>query len=266
MLRLFRSKDLPDALDVNEKEAVVVDKLTKVFHQDDREVYALDEVSFSVKKGEFFSIIGRSGSGKTSLLNILGAMEKPTSGKIAIGGKTLSRLSSKELTMIRRNEIATIYQHYNLIPVLNAFQNVELPLLLTGMEKKERLLRAKKLLNLVGLGDRLDHTPEQLSGGEKQRVAIARSLANKPKIILADEPTGNLDKEIESTIVDLLEGINRDLNTTLIMVTHDPRLAERADRVLELRNGNIVEIRPGKEAETRRKQLKQIEVKDTSFY
>lgn len=266
MLKLFRSQDLPDALEVNDDEAVVVDQLTKIFYQDDKEVRALDNVSFRVNKGEFFAIIGRSGSGKTSLLNILGAMEKQTSGRIALNGKTLSRMSSKELTMIRRNEIATIYQHYNLIPVLNAFQNVELPLLLSGMDKKDRLLRAKKLLNLVGLGDRLDHTPEQLSGGEKQRVAIARSLANQPNIILADEPTGNLDKEIESTIVELLEGINRDLGTTLIMVTHDPLLAERADRVLELRNGKIVEIRKGKDVETRREELEQTEVKDTSFY
>ena len=266
MFRLFQQKNLPDALDVDEGDAIVVDDLTKVFHQDDREVYALDNVSFTVHKGEFFAIVGRSGSGKTSLLNILGAMEKPTSGRLALNGKTLSRQSSKELTMIRRHEIATIYQHYNLIPVLNAFQNVELPLLLSGMNKHDRLLRAKKLLNLVGLGDRLDHTPEQLSGGEKQRVAIARSLANQPKNILADEPTGNLDKEIESTIVELLEGINRDIGTTLVMVTHDPELAERADRVLNLRDGKIIDIREGKTVEQRKAELAKKEVKDASFY
>ena len=178
----------------------------------------------------------------------------------------MARLDSKALTMVRRFDVATIYQHYNLIPVLNAFQNVELPLLLTGMEKKERLLRSKKLLELVGLGDRMDHKPDQLSGGEKQRVAIARSLANQPKIILADEPTGNLDKEIESNIIQLLEGINRDVGTTLIMVTHDPNLAERADRVLELRDGNIIDIRPGNKVKERTKDLEKLPKNNSSFY
>ncbi|MHA2502985.1 MAG: ABC transporter ATP-binding protein [Candidatus Kariarchaeaceae archaeon] len=266
MFSRLRSKQLPDALDIADDESVVVDKLTKVFKQDEREVYALNGISFRVKRGEFFAIIGRSGSGKTSLLNILGAMEKPSGGLVGLNGKTLARLDNHELTMVRRHDVATIYQHYNLIPVLNAFQNVELPLLLTGMEKRERLLRAKKLLELVGLGDRMDHKPDQLSGGERQRVAIARSLANQPKIILADEPTGNLDKEIESTIIELLEGINRDVGTTLIMVTHDPNLAERADRVLHLRDGDIIELREGKNVKQRLKDLEKLPKKENNFY
>lgn len=162
-------------------------------------------------------------------------METTTSGRVAINGKTLDLLSEKQLTLLRRLEIATIYQSYNLIPVLNAFQNVELPLMLSGLKEEERLLRTKKLLKLVGLEERMEHIPEELSGGEQQRVAIARSLSNKPIIIFADEPTGNLDEEIQIKIMKILEGINRDLGTTIIMVTHDLKLAERADRILELK-------------------------------
>ena len=159
-----------------------------------------------------------------------------------------------------------IYQSYNLIPVLNAFQNVELPLMLSGLKEEERLLRTKKLLKLVGLEERMEHIPEELSGGEQQRVAIARSLSNKPNIIFADEPTGNLDEEIQIKIMKILEGINRDLGTTIIMVTHDLKLAERADRILELKNGEILEIREGKDKDKRIKDLEKVEAKDPSFY
>lgn len=262
----FTSKQKVEPLLVNSEIAVAVDQLTKIYEQDDRKVYALDDVSFEVKKGEFFSIVGRSGSGKTSMLNILGAMEKPSSGRVAINGKTLGTMSERELTLLRRLEISTIYQNYNLIPVLNAFQNVELPMLLTGMSKEERSKRAEKLLGIVGLGDRLDHIPDQLSGGENQRVAIARALANKPDIILADEPTGNLDKEIEGSILGLLEGINRDLGTTLIMVTHNPEIAERGDRILELREGKVMDLREGQGAAIRKKEQQNRIAKDPSYY
>lgn len=245
MMRFLSRGNTIEPLKTLSDEAIVVDNISKIYKQDDREVKALDGVSFSVKSGEFFGIVGKSGSGKTSLLNILGAMEKQSSGRIAINGNTLSRLSERELTLLRRNDIATIYQSYNLIPVLNAFQNVELPMLLTGMAKEERYLRTKELLELVGLGERMDHVPEQLSGGEQQRVAIARALANKPGIIFADEPTGNLDKEVQSQVVDLLEDINRKSGTTLVLVTHDSDLALRADRIMELRDGKIVEIKEG---------------------
>ena len=265
-LDFFKKKDLVEPLSPEIDEVVMVVNLKKSFFLKDKEVAALKNISFSVRKGEFFVIKGASGSGKTTLLNILGAMETTTSGRVAINGKTLDLLSEKQLTLLRRLEIATIYQSYNLIPVLNAFQNVELPLMLSGLKEEERLLRTKKLLKLVGLEERMEHIPEELSGGEQQRVAIARSLSNKPNIIFADEPTGNLDEEIQIKIMKILEGINRDLGTTIIMVTHDLKLAERADRILELKNGEILEIRVGKDKEKRIKDLEKVEAKDPSFY
>lgn len=265
-LDFFKKKDLVEPLSPEIDEVVMVVNLKKSFFLKDKEVEALKNISFSVKKGEFFVIKGASGSGKTTLLNILGAMETTTSGRVAINGKTLDLLSEKQLTLLRRLEIATIYQSYNLIPVLNAFQNVELPLMLSGLKEEERLLRTKKLLKLVGLEERMEHIPEELSGGEQQRVAIARSLSNKPIIIFADEPTGNLDEEIQIKIMKILEGINRDLGTTIIMVTHDLKLAERADRILELKNGEILEIREGKDKDERIKDLEKVEAKDPSFY
>ena len=265
-LDFFKKKDLVEPLSPEIDEVVMVVNLKKSFFLKDKEVEALKNISFSVKKGEFFVIKGASGSGKTTLLNILGAMESTTSGRVAINGKTLDLLSEKQLTLLRRLEIATIYQSYNLIPVLNAFQNVELPLMLSGLKEEERLLRTKKLLKLVGLEERMEHMPEELSGGEQQRVAIARSLSNKPNIIFADEPTGNLDEEIQIKIMKILEGINRDLGTTIIMVTHDLKLAERADRILELKNGEILEIREGKDKDKRIKDLEKVEAKDPSFY
>ena len=265
-LEFFKKKDLVKPLSPEIDEVVMVVNLKKSFFLKDKEVAALKNISFSVKKGEFFVIKGASGSGKTTLLNILGAMETTTSGRVAINGKTLDLLSEKQLTLLRRLEIATIYQSYNLIPVLNAFQNVELPLMLSGLKEEERLLRTKKLLKLVGLEERMEHIPEELSGGEQQRVAIARSLSNKPNIIFADEPTGNLDEEIQIKIMKILEGINRDLGTTIIMVTHDLKLAERADRILELKNGEILEIREGKDKDKRTKDLEKVEAKDPSFY
>lgn len=265
-LDFFKKKDLVEPLSPEIDEVVMVVNLKKSFFLKDKEVAALKNISFSVRKGEFFVIKGASGSGKTTLLNILGAMETTTSGRVAINGKTLDLLSEKQLTLLRRLEIATIYQSYNLIPVLNAFQNVELPLMLSGLKEEERLLRTKKLLKLVGLEERMEHIPEELSGGEQQRVAIARSLSNKPNIIFADEPTGNLDEEIQIKIMKILEGINRDLGTTIIMVTHDLKLAERADRILELKNGEILEIREGKDKDKRIKDLEKVEAKDPSFY
>ena len=265
-LDFFKKKDLVEPLSPEIDEVIMVVNLKKSFFLKDKEVEALKNISFSVKKGEFFVIKGASGSGKTTLLNILGAMETTTSGRVAINGKTLDLLSEKQLTLLRRLEIATIYQSYNLIPVLNAFQNVELPLMLSGLKEEERLLRTKKLLKLVGLEERMEHIPEELSGGEQQRVAIARSLINKPIIIFADEPTGNLDEEIQIKIMKILEGINRDLGTTIIMVTHDLKLAERADRILELKNGEILEIREGKDKDERIKDLEKVEAKDPSFY
>ncbi|MHA2248882.1 MAG: ABC transporter ATP-binding protein [Candidatus Kariarchaeaceae archaeon] len=260
------SKSAVEPLDVPADIAVLVDNVNKKYTQDDREVAALVGTSFSVKKGEFFSIVGRSGSGKTTLLNMLGAMERPTSGRIAINGKTLGLLKDKDLTEIRRNDIATIYQNYNLIPVLSAFQNIELPMLLVGLDKQMRRERAEKLLKIVGLMDRKDHKPEELSGGEKQRVTIARALANKPAMIFADEPTGDLDIEIAEDIIHLLEGINRDLGTTLVLVTHDLNFAKRADRVLKLKEGKIISLETGNGAKIRKQEETNRTHRDPSYY
>ncbi|MDH5402468.1 MAG: ABC transporter ATP-binding protein [Candidatus Heimdallarchaeota archaeon] len=263
---LFKQSSQIPPLDVDDSLAIVVDQVTKVYSRNDKTIKALNNVSFSVKKGEFFSIVGRSGSGKTSLLNIMGAMEKPTEGRIAINGKTLTSLSEKELTQIRRDEISTIYQSFNLIPVLTAFQNVELPMILKGISKEERKERAIKLLNLVGLKSRMDHKPDELSGGEMQRVTIARALSNQPSIILADEPTGSLDEEIGHDIINLLEGINRDLGTTLIMVTHDNNLSKRADRILKIKESQIEEIIPGDGELIRKNELSSRQTKELSYY
>lgn len=263
---LFKKKELPDPIEGTKGYSVVVDKISKNFYRHDKEVNALKDVSFKIKEGEIFSIVGRSGSGKTTILNLLGAMEKPTSGRIALNGKTLGRLNEKELTEVRRSEVATIYQSYNLIPVLDAKANVELPMLLMGKEKEERSERAEKLLKIVGLGDRMDHTPDELSGGERERVAIARSLSNKPGILLADEPTSELDFEITEEIVELLEGINRDLGTTVIIVTHDLTLAERADRLLVLKQGEVSEIREGDGGKIRKEQAKTRKKKPSEYY
>lgn len=262
---IFRRKKV-EPLEVANDIAIKVDKVSKIFRKNDKEIAALDEISFEIKKGEFFAIIGRSGSGKTTLLNILGAMEKPHYGRVALHGQTLNNLSDRELTQIRKTQIATIYQNYNLIPVLSAFKNVELPLLLTGLTKEERKKRTEKLLDIVALTDRMDHKPEELSGGEKQRVTIARALANKPQIILADEPTGDLDSEIGDDIITLIEGINRDLKTTLVLVTHDRNLAKRADRIMELRDGKIYKLQYGDGAEIRKQEKTSRTAKDPSYY
>lgn len=256
MKAFFGKKTLPEALEVDDDVAVSIKQVHKNYMQNTREVQALNNVSFDIKKGELFAIIGRSGSGKTTLLSLMGAMEKPTEGLIAINGKTLARLSDKELTQVRRNEVATIYQSYNLIPVLTALQNVELPMLLTGMEKEERLTRAEKLLTNLGLADRMDHKPEELSGGEQQRVAIARALSNHPNIILADEPTGELDGETTKEVLDLLIGVNRDLNTTIILITHDLSISKLADRIAVMEKGILKEIKKGEGEKIRKAQEK----------
>ncbi len=220
--------------------AVIVRNVTKSYFKKDKKIYALKDINFEVQKGEIFSIVGKSGSGKTTLLSLIGAMKKPSNGKIIINNTDLSKLSEKKLAELRRNTVATVYQNYNLIPVLDALSNVELPMRLLGMNKKERIKRAKELLKKVELEDRMNHFPEEMSGGEKERVAIARALANEPEILLCDEPTGELDKETGQKIVELLENINKENNTTLIIVTHDLKLAERANRQIVLENGQII--------------------------
>lgn len=193
-----------------------------------------------LKQGEFVVFIGASGSGKTTLLNLIGVLDKPSKGKIYVNDIDITLLKEKELTKLRRGTIGFIFQFYNLIPVLSAFENVELPMLIAGIPAKEREKRAKELLTMVGLADRIHHRPDELSGGEQQRVAIVRALANKPSIVLADEPTGDLDSKTGKEIMRALRDLSSQEGATVIVVTHDPTIASMASRVFEMRDGLII--------------------------
>jgi putative ABC transport system ATP-binding protein len=203
-------------------------------------VTALDGVDFSVERGEFVAIMGPSGSGKSTLLHLLGGLDMPTSGEITLAGQPFSQLSDDQITRFRRQKIGFIFQFYNLLPTLTAAENVALPLLIEGQPAAEYQARLKDLLRLVDLDDRASHLPDQLSGGQQQRVAIARAFANQPEIVLADEPTGNLDSRSGTSILELLRAACRELDATIVMVTHDPRAASYADRVVFLKDGQIV--------------------------
>ncbi len=204
-------------------------------------VEALRGVSLTLHEGEFMVVMGPSGSGKTTLLNIIGTLDKPTSGQALIDGEDIARMSDKQLTKLRRFKIGFVFQFHNLIPVLSALENVQLPLLTAGLGHKKSEDRASELLDRVGLRDRVDHLPDELSGGEQQRVAIARALANRPRIVLADEPTGDLDTKTGSDVVQIMYALAKQERTAVIVVTHDPIIAERADVLLEMRDGRIVE-------------------------
>ncbi len=213
--------------------------LNKEFHLGDIIVPALRGINFQVKKGEFVVIMGPSGSGKSTLLNMIGGLDNPTSGKVYINGQDISKMSDASLTDLRAREIGFVFQFYNLVPVLTALENVELPLMITGVSDKESRKRATELLGLVGLGDRLHHRPDELSGGQRQRVSIARAIANDPAIVLADEPTGDVDTKTGDEILDLMHDLNRNLGTTLIVITHDPAVAEHCDRLVRIVDGQI---------------------------
>ncbi len=215
-----------------------VENLTKVYGKGKTSVTALDNVSFSVEKGEFVAVVGPSGSGKSTLLHILGGVDIPTSGKVYIDGTDIYRLNRSRLAIFRRRQIGLIYQFYNLIPVLNVEENIMLPLLLDG--RKEDEARLNELLNILGLADRAKHLPNQLSGGQQQRTAIGRAIITNPALILADEPTGNLDSKNSAEIIELLKLYNRNYNQTLIIVTHDERIALQANRIISLEDGRIV--------------------------
>ncbi|MFW9928240.1 MAG: ABC transporter ATP-binding protein [Candidatus Thorarchaeota archaeon] len=216
--------------------------LKKNYKMGDVVVPALRGLSLDVSKGQMIAIMGPSGCGKTTLLNLLGGLDQPSEGNVEVGGKNIARMSDKELTKIRRHEIGFIFQTYNLLPVLTAFENVELPMLIAGLPKKERQTRANYLLEIVGLKDRKQHKPDELSGGERQRVAIARALANKPAIILCDEPTGDLDSETGERIVKLLKEVNKSENQTIIIVTHDQVVANQTEMIYRLKDGKILMI------------------------
>ncbi|MGL5086776.1 MAG: ABC transporter ATP-binding protein [Clostridium sp.] len=213
-------------------------KLMKVYGQGESKVEALAGVDFEVEKGEFVAIVGASGSGKSTLLHLLGGVDKPTSGQVFIDEQDIYTLKEKDLSVLRRRKIGFIFQYYNLIPVLNVKENILMPLLLDY--NKEDSAYTSDLIDLLGLNGRIDHLPSQLSGGQQQRVAIGRALINKPSIILADEPTGNLDSKTTNEILDLLKVSVKKYNQTLIIITHDPNIAAQADRVITIADGKVV--------------------------
>lgn len=214
--------------------------LFKKYQLGEHEVNALDGVDFVVEKGEFVSIMGPSGSGKSTLLHLLGGLDKPTEGEVTLAGKRLSLLNENETTLVRRHNIGFVFQFYNLLPTLTAGENVLLPIIIDGQDAEEHEDRLLDLLNLVGLADRKDHKPDQLSGGEQQRVSLARALMTEPAIVLADEPTGNLDSKTGITMMNLLRRSCDELSQAIVVVTHDPTASAYADRVVFLRDGQIV--------------------------
>lgn len=212
----------------------------KIYRMGDVEVPALNGVSLKVRDGEFMSIMGASGSGKTTLLNLMGALDRPTEGKVLIKGIDISKLSDDELAELRNREIGFVFQFFNLIPRMTALKNVELPMLFAGVPPEKRRKRAEELLEKVGLGKRFDHRPTELSGGEQQRIAIARALVNNPSVVLCDEITGNLDTKTGNEILKLLRKLNEEQGTSFVLVTHDPAVAKATDRIVYMRDGKIV--------------------------
>lgn len=219
-------------------EILRVESLSKIYGKDENKVKALDNVSFSINKGEFVAIIGPSGSGKSTLLHLLGGVDIPTSGRVFVGDTNMYGLNETQLAIFRRRQIGLIYQFYNLIPVLNVEENITLPLLLDGRKKDKK--QFKEIIDHLDLANRINHLPNQLSGGQQQRVSIGRALINNPSIILADEPTGNLDSKNSAEILELLKHANKRYNQTLIIITHDENIALQADRIISIEDGTIV--------------------------
>lgn len=219
-------------------EILKVENLTKIYGKDSTKVVALDHVSFSVEKGEFVAIVGASGSGESTLLHLIGGVDRPTSGKVFIDGKDIFNFNDDKLAIFRRRQVGLIYQFYNLIPILNVEENITLPLSLDNREiDKEKL---NEMLKLLGLQNRRMHLPNELSGGQQQRTSIGRALITNPTIILADEPTGNLDSKSSDEIVALLKKSNKELNQTIIMITHNMEIAKVADRIIKIEDGKII--------------------------
>ena len=212
-------------------------QVTKLYRRGGEELVVLDRLDLDVARGEFLALMGPSGSGKSTILNLLGALDTPTAGHVEVAGTELADLDADELAAWRARHVGFVFQAYNLVPVLSALENVELPLLLTPLSKRRRREQARYVLEIVGLADRLTHRPRQLSGGQEQRVAIARALAMDPTLLLCDEPTGDLDRQSASQVLDLLARVATELETTIVMVTHDALASERADRILHLDKG-----------------------------
>jgi putative ABC transport system ATP-binding protein len=221
------------------------ENLSKTYTLGKRGLRALSDLNLQVNKGEFVSIMGPSGSGKTTLLNVLGCLDKPSNGRVLLDGVDTAKLTEAELCKIRRNKIGFVFQTFNLLPYLNARENVELPMECAGKSKSERKRKAGRLLEIVGLSGREEHRPQRLSAGEQQRVAIARALANDPAIILADEPTGNLDSKNKQELVKLLASLNLNQGTTIVVVTHDAQVAAHTERMLLLKDGKILKEKQG---------------------
>lgn len=218
-----------------------VQNVSKSYYRNSIEIPVLNNISINVEQGEFLALMGPSGSGKTTLLNLIAGIDKPSNGNIIINGTNIAALGESALAKWRANNVGFIFQFYNLIPVLTAFENVELPLLLTKLSKAQRKKQVETALTLVGLGDRMTHYPKQLSGGQEQRVAIARAIVTDPVLIVADEPTGDLDRHSAEEILTLMERLNKEFQKTIIMVTHDPHAAERAHLLKHLEKGDLVE-------------------------
>jgi putative ABC transport system ATP-binding protein len=220
---------------------IQIDRVVKVYRRDALEIPVLNDVNLKVPAAEYVALMGPSGSGKTTLLNLIAGIDQPTRGRIVIGGRDISQISQTELARWRSRTVGFIFQLYNLLPVLTAFENVELPLLLTKLSKKERRHHVETALSIVSLSDRMDHYPRQLSGGQEQRVAIARAIVSDPAILVADEPTGDLDAKSADEILELLNRLNREFHKTIVMVTHDPKAACRAHRLVHLDKGVLKE-------------------------
>jgi putative ABC transport system ATP-binding protein len=218
---------------------IEIKSISKSYWRDSFEIPVLNNISLSVNEGEFIGLMGPSGSGKSTLLNLIAGIDRPDEGEILVAGTDIGRLGESQLAKWRSNHVGFIFQFYNLIPVLTAYDNVELPLLLTNLSKKERREHVEMALSVVGLGDRMNHYPKQLSGGQEQRVAIARAITTDPTILVADEPTGDLDKHSADEILTLLDRLNKEFKTTIVMVTHDPRAAEKAHTVRHLDKGEL---------------------------
>lgn len=215
------------------------ENLIKIYGSGENEVYALDGVNFSVEKGEFVAIVGTSGSGKSTLLHILGGLDRPTSGSVKVDNRNIFSLKDEELTIFRRRKIGFVFQNYNLVPVLNVYENIVLPIQLDGKEPDEDYI--KSIIETLGIESKLDNLPNNLSGGQQQRVAIARALASKPAIILADEPTGNLDSKTSQDVLGLLKVTSQKYAQTIVMITHNEEIAQLADRIIRIEDGKIVE-------------------------
>ncbi len=222
-----------------ERPLIEIHDVSKSYRRDSLEIPVLSNITLGIQEGDFIAFMGPSGSGKTTLLNLIAGIDKPTEGRIFVAGTDITELSESELAVWRSRNVGFIFQFYNLIPVLTAIENVELPLILTSLSKAERRAHAETALGVVGLADRMHHYPRQLSGGQEQRVAIARAIATDPAILVADEPTGDLDKVSAEEVLNLMERLNRELGKTILMVTHDPRAAERARLIRHLDKGEL---------------------------